>query len=99
MPLIQKPFNSKELRKKEAQLRNKYNHAIKAVEALELPIAPKIVKQLQDAFMIDFNNLVKSHAETPAGQQETAVDNTFENVLSAGEGTASATAGGSDIPE
>lgn len=63
MPAIQKPFNSKELRKREAKLRSGFNRLIKLTEAI-LPDqrGAKIVKQIETFYKDDFAELVKLHA-------------------------------------
>ena len=64
--MIQKNFNTREVRKAENQLRNKFNHAIKLVTELNLDISPKIVKQLEDAHAVELTKLIRQAILNPA---------------------------------
>ena len=63
--MISKNFNSKDLRKQEAQTRAKFNRAIAAIEALEITDGKKMIALIEDAFVAKVSNLVKQHMLTP----------------------------------
>lgn len=68
--MIQKAFNSKDLRKKESKLRSKYNKAIRALTELNISEAEPWIKTLEEKFATEFTEVLRTHPITPIVNQE-----------------------------